>query len=262
METNGRNIRKNLWLVLLGLLSAGIVAGAFFWLSQSEVLAIDDIVIDGNRVVSTDEIMDRTGPMLRGKSLLSISFDNASRSLSELSYVESVELDRDFPHTMTIHVREYRPFVTLAGEEGKFYMLASDGRVLEAPSAPDPNFPLLSTKEPCPAQIGGQVDCADALAGFEFMNNIPTNFNQDIAEVRVVDGDVIMRTRSGVNINFGALTDYGLKFEVLRQLLARSTSAGTTLTIDVSVVERPVTKDGNAVAPPTTVTTQTQTTGG
>ncbi|MFA5809363.1 MAG: cell division protein FtsQ/DivIB, partial [Thermoleophilia bacterium] len=144
----------------------------------------------------------------------------------------------------------------------KFFMLASDGKVLAALPAPDPNFPLLTTKEPCPAQTGGQVDCTDALTGYEFMNNIPTNFNQDIAEVRVVDGDVTMRTRSGVNVHFGELTDYGLKFEVLRQLVARSVSTGTTLTIDVSVVERPVTKEGNTATPATTVTTLTQTTGG
>ena len=262
MEMDGKKTKKNLWLVLLGLLSAGIVAGGFFWLSQSEVLAIDDIVTEGNRVVTTEEIMDKAGPMLRGKSLLTFSFDNVSRSLSDFPYVESVELDRDFPNTMIIHVREYRPFVTLAGEEGKFFMLASDGKVLAALPAPDPNFPLLTTKEPCPAQTGGQVDCTDALTGYEFMNNIPTNFNQDIAEVRVVDGDVTMRTRSGVNVHFGELTDYGLKFEVLRQLVARSVSTGTTLTIDVSVVERPVTKEGNTATPATTVTTLTQTTGG
>lgn len=262
MEMEGKKIKKNLWLVLLGLLSAGIVGGTFFWLSQSEVLAIDDIVVDGNRVVTTAEIMDKAGPILRGKSLLAISFDNASRSLSEFPYVESIELNRDFPHTMNIHVREYRPFVNLAGEEGKFFMLTSNGRVLAALPAPDPKFPLLTTKEPCPAQTSGQVDCSDALAGFEFMNSIPSNFNQDIAEVGVVDGDVTMRTRSGVNVHFGALTDYGLKFEVLRQLLARTVSTGTTLTIDVSVVDRPVTKGGNTVTPSTTATTQTQTTGG
>lgn len=261
MEKEDKEIKKNLWPVLLGLLSAGIAAGAFFWLSQSELLAIDDIVIDGNRVVATEEIMDKTGPALRGRSLLSFSFNDVSRSLSDFPYVESVELERDFPNTMMIHIREYRPFVTLAGEGGRFFMLASDGSVLADMPAPDPGFPLLTTKEPCPAHTGGTVDCIDALTGYEFMNNIPTNFNQDIAEVRVVDGDVIMRTRSGVNVNFGGLADYGLKFEVLRQLLARSVSSGTTLTIDVSVVERPVTKEGNTAVPVTT-TTPTQTTGG
>lgn len=258
----GNGARRNLWLVLLGMLLAGIAAGSYLWISQSDLLAIEKIVVDGNRMVTTEEIIDKTGPMLRGRSLVSPSFDNASRSLYDFPFIESVELDRDFPHSMIIHIREYRPFVTLAVAEGRYFMLSSGGKALAALPAPDPGYPLITTGEPCQVDIGLQVECPDALAGYEFLNNIPTNFNQEIAEVRVVDGDVTIRTGSGVNVHFGALDDYGLKFEVLRQLLAKSAAAGTTLSIDVSVVERPVTKDGTTAPAMTTTTATTEANGG
>ena len=72
------------------------------------------------------------------------------------------------------------------------------------------------------------------------------NFNYEFAEVTVADGDIRAKTKSGVNVHFGSLDDYGFKFEVLRQLLARSSAAGVQVTIDVSVPERPVTKEESA----------------
>lgn len=236
-----------IWKALLAVLLVGIGAGAAFLLSQSSVLAIDDIVIEGNRAVSTEEIMAKAGPLLRGQSLVRPPIDTVRGELGDFAFIENVEFDRDFPGTVVIRIREHRPFICLQAAGGKIFVLSSEGRVLAEQGAAAPSYPMLSTKAPCPAEVGRQPDCADVLIGTRFLADIPMNFNHEFAEVSVDNGDISAKTRSGVSIHFGTRMDYELKFEVLRQLLARSTAAGVQVIIDVSVPERPVTKE---IAPP------------
>lgn len=246
--------RKGLaWKGALAVLILAIGAGGMFSLSQSGLLAIDNIEVEGNRAIGTDEILDRVGFLLHGQSLLTPSFSEAERSLSELPLAESVEIERDFPDTVRIRIREYRPFVSLKAAEDKVFILSAEGRTLMGVDAPSAELPLLSTREACATQPGSMSECPDVLTGLWFLANIPVNFNQEFSEVTVAGGEISAKTRSGVAIRFGTLDDYGLKFEVLRQLLARSVGAGASVSIDVSVPERPVTKDNTppvAAAPP------------
>lgn len=236
-----------IWKALLAVLLIGIGAGAVFWFSQSSVLAIDEIVVEGNRAVSTDEIMEKAGPLLRGQSLVRPPLDTVRGELGDFAFIESVEFDRDFPGTVVIRIKEYRPFICLQAAGGKSFILSSDGMVLVEQGPVPPSYPVLSTKEPCTAEVGRESDCADVLTGARFLADIPVNFNHEFAEVSVDNGDISAKTRSGVSVHFGTLTDYELKFEVLRQLLARAAAAGVQVIIDVSVPERPVTKE---IAPP------------
>ena len=236
-----------IWKILLAVLLVGIGAGAAFWLSQSSVLAIDEIVIEGNRAITTEEIMEKAGPLLRGQSLVRPPFDTVRGELGDFAFVEDIEFDRDFPGTIVIRIREHRPFICLQTADGKAFILSSEGKVLAEQGTAPAAYPVLTTKQPCLAEVGRQVDCADVLTGARFLANIPVNFNYELAEVSVDNGDINTKTRSGVSVHFGTLVDYELKFEVLRQLLARATAAGVQVIIDVSVPERPVTRE---IAPP------------
>ncbi|MHB9112827.1 MAG: cell division protein FtsQ/DivIB [Thermoleophilia bacterium] len=236
-----------IWKTLLAVLLVAIGAGAAFWLSQSSVLAIDEIVIEGNRAVTTEEIMEKAGPLLRGQSLVRPPFDTVRGELGDFAFVKDIEFDRDFPGTVIIRIREHRPFICLQAAGGKSFVLSAEGKVLAEQGAAAAPYPVLTTKEPCPAEVGRMPDCADVLTGARFLANIPVNFNYEFAEVSVDIGNINTKTRSGVSVHFGTLVDYELKFEVLRQLLVRATAAGVQVIIDVSVPERPVTKE---IAPP------------
>lgn len=241
------------WKISLGLLAVAIAGAAFFVLSQSSVLAINDIVIDGNHVVTNEQIMQAAGPLLRGQSILRPPFDAVNSELTAQPYIEGVDFERDFPNTIIIHVREYRPLVMLRADGGKNFVLAPDGKVLAEQAAGGPALPVMATAKPCAAEIGKIADCEEAQTGTEFLANIPVSFNYQFAELSIADGDIRAKTSTGVNIHFGSLDEYGLKFEVMRQLLARASVAGVPMTIDVSVPARPVTKDDRP--PASTVTT-------
>lgn len=224
------------------LLLVGIGAGAFFWLSQSNVFAIDKIEITGNRFTATEVILEKAGPLLRGQSLLSRNYSSAEQVIKQFPYVESLEFKRDFPHTIQVQIHEYRPFASLITTDNKVFLVSADGRVLSQLEKADPAYPNLSTRDPCPLEVGQTASCADVSTGLQFLVNIPVNFNQEIAQIIVAGGDISATTKNNINIHFGTLDDYGLKFEVLRQLIARAVAASAPVTIDVSVPDRPVTR--------------------
>lgn len=238
----------------MGFLFLGMSAGGIFFISQSSLVAVERIEVEGNRVIPSEEILDRAGPFLRGQSLLKPSFNDAQKSVLELPFAESVEIDRDFPHTIYLRIREYRPFVNLKGAGSLVFIISAEGKVLLDGSQADPSLPVVLTRDPCETGTGTSVDCQEAKAGIWFLANIPVNFNYEFSSVNVAGDDITALTKSGVNVHFGSLDDYDLKFEVLRQLLARSSGMTNKLTVDVSVPERPVTKDNNVT------TTRTQTT--
>ncbi len=248
------HMRSYLWKVTLAVLLAGIGAAAVFLLSQSSVLAVNEIIVDGNRVIPTEQILEKAGPLLRNQSIIHPSFDAVRGELGGMPYIESVDFDRDFPNTVIIHIREYRALACLKGAAGMNYILAPDSRILAAQAESCPVMPVVMTKTPCAGEAGGFSECADVGAGTDFLANIPVSFNYEFAEVSVDNGDIRARTKTGVNVHFGSLDKYGLKFEVLRQLLARSVAAGVQVTIDVSVPERPVTKEEAPPPPPETIT--------
>lgn len=230
----------NLWWVAFGLTIIGIAAGGVFWLSQSSLLTVENIEVEGNRVTQTETVLEISTPLLKGESLLLPSFGDIEAALLELPFVEEVELDRDFPDTVCIRIREYHAFVNLVNDSGAL-LLSSEGRVLQSLEAPAQNYPVLTTGEPCELEVGTQSECADVNTGVQFLADIPVNFNGGFVEVSVDGGDINARTSSGVDVHFGTIDDYGIKFEVLRQLLARSAAEGVRVKIDVSVPERPVT---------------------
>jgi cell division protein FtsQ len=246
---SGHRTKSYLWSSALVILGLAIIGGTFFWLSQSSVLAIESIEVDGNKVMTEEQVMEIAAPRLQGESLLQFSFDDVDRALRDYPYVESVELSRDFPHTINIEIREYRPVARYTAADGNEYLLSKDARVLAQSEPQHMAIPVLKTVERCRAEVGVFIACSDVEAGVVFIDLIPVNLDQDFVEVRVDEGIIDAITSSGIEVRFGTLDEHAYKFEVLRQLIARSIAAGDQVVIDISVPDRPVTRD-KTVPPP------------
>ena len=80
----------------------------------------------------------------RGVSLLKLSTGAIEKRLTRLPYVRSVQVYRDFPHTLEIRLVEYEPVARVRAAEGKVWLVADDGRLLEKIDAPAPSpLPLV-----------------------------------------------------------------------------------------------------------------------
>lgn len=242
MSSRGRSY---LWPLTLIVLVLAIVAGGVFWLSQSSVLAVETVVVNGNHMLSDEEVMAIVGPRLYGKSLLKYSFDDVGEALRQLPFVENVEIKRDFPHSVNVEIWEYRPVTCYSGADGNKYFLSDDARVLTTAEEPDTTLPVLQTGDSCTAAIGEHMECDDVATGIDFIISVPLNLNQEFSEVNVESGIIDASTISGIEVHFGTMDDYDYKFEVLRQLIARSMETGEQVVIDVSVPDRPVIRNKN-----------------
>lgn len=239
---SGERKRKILWTSLVVFLVLALAAGAFFWLSQSSLMSVDQVKVEGNIVVPADFIIETAGPYLRGHSLLARVDQRATDLLTEVPYIKAVDFDRHFPDTIFIEVLEYQPVLNLAARE-TVYLMASDDTTIMKLEQPQADLPLLSTRDACEVTIGESLECPDARTGIQFVADMPPNFNYKFADLFVENGRISATTTDGTKVNFGTLDQYELKFEVLRQLLARTASPGVTIIIDVSVPERPVTRE-------------------
>lgn len=238
---NGRNL---FWPVTTLVLAVALLIGGFFWVSQSTLLAVEQIDISGNHSLSEEELMTVLEPRLKGRSLLQLSYNDTVEALKELPVVKDVEISRDFPHTLRVEIFEYRPVACYAGAGGD-YFLSDDGRVLTMTPDSDTKLPVLRTQEACAAEVGGRIECQDVMTGIDFLISVPVNLHQEFTNVSVLDGIIDASTLSGLEVHFGTMEEYAYKFEVLRQLIARSIAAGEQVIIDVSVPDRPVTRDKN-----------------
>lgn len=239
------NNRSYFWPLTSLVLALALVAGIFFWLSQSTVLAVETIEISGNHVLSDEQVRAIVSPRLQGQSLLKFSYDDVGTALRELPFVKEVVISRDFPHTIHVEIFEYRPVACYATDDGR-YFLADDGRVLSIAEQSGTSLPVLTTRESCAADVGKRMDCADVLTGVDFIISVPVNLHQEFTKVAVTDGVIDTATLSGIEIHFGTMDEYAYKFEVLRQLIARTVAAGEQVIIDISVPDRPVTRPKNA----------------
>ncbi len=244
-------LKRNAWWLLLAVLVVAIIGGGVFWLSQSGLLAIEVIEVEGNSAVPSETVLDIAGPLLMGEGLIMPPLDRAADALEQEPLVADVSFERRFPHTIVIRVREHHPAAYLAGPGGALYLVSSDGTVLMPVDAADQTLPVISTAEPCDAiEQGEPPGCGDAVDGVRFVVDIPVNFVYGFSRVDVDGGLITAVTGNGVSVNFGDLDQYDLKFEVLRQMLARASMSGVKMTIDVSVPERPVTRQGDEAAAP------------
>lgn len=236
--------RSLFWPLISLALALALAAGTFFWLSQSTLLAVETIDVSGNHALSSEQVMDIIGPRLQGESLLKLSYDDAGDALRELPFVKEVQIRRDFPHTLHVEIFEYRPVVCYGSDAGSFF-LSDDARVLSTADQTGTSLPVLKTKEPCGADVGDFMECGDVRTGVDFIISVPVDLHQEFTRVSVTGGVIDAATLGGIEVHFGTMDDYAYKFEVLRQLIARTTSAGEQVIIDVSVPDRPVTRDKN-----------------
>lgn len=113
-----RSERRRRWLRLAMALLAVVAAGALAWLIWfSSVLAVHDVEVAGRTTLKEDQIL-RAAQVPIGRPLARVDVGAIEGRVSSLNRVESVEVSRSWPHTLSIDVVERKPVVwaTIGGE--------------------------------------------------------------------------------------------------------------------------------------------------
>lgn len=189
-------------LLILGSIVAAVLANA--WKSD---LAISEIVVEGNKVVTTKEVLSLAG-IDKKQRLFTVDLFAARKRLEANPFIQSASVNREAPNRIRISVAERQPVAAMVLD--RLVYLDADGFVLP-PARSEHLFDLpvitglARSKELAPGKQTVNTDIRDALEILSVAQLIDDELYRKISEVRVERGkDIMLYTaENGVPIVFG-----------------------------------------------------------
>ena len=112
----------------LGLAAAVAVA---FLLGVSVFFKVEKVMVYGNQSYEAWTVRDASG-IREGENLMTFGASAAcNRIMDELPYVEKVRIGVSLPDTVKIYVTEYDVAYSVEAEDGSWWLMTADGRVVE-----------------------------------------------------------------------------------------------------------------------------------
>ena len=221
-------------LVAFALLA--LAAGGYAAARQTSLFAVRSLEVEGASPAVARQVREVLEP-LRGKSLVAVDGADVADRLTALPWVESVRLDRSFPHTLRVAVTPEQPVAVLRrGAEA--WLVSASGRVLEEGGARErtrlPRIWLPASAEPL---VGGRVQDGAAVAVAALAPAAGTPFLARVRFVRQGEETLTLVLRSGIEVRLGDTSELLLKLEIARAILSGLVAPGY---LDLSVPDRPV----------------------
>ena len=128
-----RRIGEALRYLMRGLVSIVVVGAGAYWVpvvvSQTALLRIDTISVDGNRHLSNGEVLALLGQLV-GANILTADLEAQRDRLLTSSWVETATLRRVLPSTVEVTVVERTP-IGLGRFAGHLYLVDATGTVID-----------------------------------------------------------------------------------------------------------------------------------
>jgi cell division protein FtsQ len=238
--------RRRAGLIFLCVLVVAAVA-LFLWLRSSDVFAVKQVSVPVAHHVTQQEIAGAVSAA-RGVSLLRLSTGAIERSFEALPYVRSIHVYRQFPNGLEVRLEEYEPIARLRTADGKWWLLADDGRLLEKVGAqPSSPLPVIVAAGQFAARPGGTASqvVVEALPVVlmlrmpQVAESLPT-----VEQISVsAGGDVVVHLAGGSELRLGVPTDLEQKMTVAVEIIQEYLRDGKTLEyVDASAADRPAVK--------------------
>ena len=110
-------------------LTAAVVAA--FLLGVSVFFKVEKVVVYGNESYEAWTVWEASG-IREGENLMTFGASAAcDRIMEELPYVEKVRIGVTLPDTVKIYVTEYDVAYSVEAEDGSWWLITADGRVME-----------------------------------------------------------------------------------------------------------------------------------
>lgn len=115
----------------------------FLFFRQAEAFKIHDVVVTGNPVhVSQNGILRLSG-IQKGQNIFFVDLAEVQKSILRHPWVAAVQVRRDFPDQIQIHVTEHQPAAVLAVHD--LYLVDSGGVIFKKMAPGDAgNFPVMT----------------------------------------------------------------------------------------------------------------------
>lgn len=224
--------RRLVWLGIAAgvvLLLVGAVA-----VVASPIFDVRTVKVQG--AVYTDrDVLDAVIADLEGDPVLLVDTKAVESRLEKVAWVEQARVHADFPHTVTIDIRERQPLATFQGTDRRWRVIDVDGRVLDVIDGQPDAYMLITGTNPDTArgQFAGAPYAAAALLVQSLPGEIRT-ITQSIG-LDATTGTLTMQLKGDVEVRLGDASNLDQK---LARLLSqvRSGLEGVRA-LDVSTAE-------------------------
>ncbi|MFI0349642.1 cell division protein FtsQ/DivIB [Actinomadura sp. 9N407] len=221
--------RPHRWkAVCVALLVIGVLGTVAWVLLGSRLLVVRSVEVTGTELAPRDRIVATAGIRL-GLPMVRLGTGSVEARLERLREVESATVERQWPATVRIVVRERVPVVAVE-RAGRYHQLDRYGvTVTDGPSRP-PALPTLSAASPGPTD-------ASTLAALKVIGELPGGLRTRLHGVEASSPDTVtLRLRDGLTVVWGAAGRSAEKVRLIDALRA-SPAGRDARTIDVSSPE-------------------------
>lgn len=153
-------IRKRLFSIFLTVL---LILCAIIIILKTPLFYIEKLVIEGNEVVSDEDIIRASGLNL-GKSILDRSSSYSERGILSLPYISEVSVEKKLPSTVKITVRELGASFALV-LDGQTVLIDKNGKSIDkAEGDAEEGLPVINCGVSGDFALGNYVKLADEAA--------------------------------------------------------------------------------------------------
>jgi cell division protein FtsQ len=208
------------------------LAGAYVALRDSAMVGIERVTVRGASGPDAPRIESALRQAAQEMTTLNVDAGELREVVDAYPTVTGVEVDRGFPHEVTLTVLERRP-VAVVETGGRKVPLTADGRLLQGATPPD-DVPALALNDNAP---GGRVDDPRGRRLVALAAAAPSALRRRAARASLTDKGLTMTMDRGPDLFFGAPEDLQAKWKAVARVLADPSAEGATY-IDARVAER------------------------
>lgn len=159
--------KKQLAALTLIIMIAGICA----IMMLTPLFNITEITVRGNSVVSDEDII-RSGGIVRGINIFSVSLGKAEKAIEQMGYIDGAKLRRRLPGEIEITVEEAAGVAYVSTKSG-YIIITADGRMISRTDSPNAassgdkseaaakSLPIVKGLENVKYKAGTKLICSD-----------------------------------------------------------------------------------------------------
>ncbi len=231
------SVRRRRWPLVLGTCAgvAVILAGGMLWVRTSSLVAIRHVRITGVSGPDAARIRSVLRVAATGMTTLDLDVAELRTVVAPYPQVKSISAAAQFPHGLTIRVREQIPVAeVLIG--GSSIVVASDGTLLRGVTNGAGSLPVIPLAVP---PGGANLTEPGALAALKVLTAAPYRLLPHIQQAtNSAAHGVIVNLRNGPDVYFGDPSELSAKWAAVLAVLSNPSSAGASY-LDVTDPRRP-----------------------
>ena len=234
----GRSRLRARWMLVAVAATLLTAVGAGTWAWHSPVLRVSEVEVVGAVSTTESDVLERVD--FWGERMFTANLSRAESAIAELPLVASVEIDRVWPGTVRITVREREPWGSWE-QAGVRYTIDREGYVLGHRDPPEGSTTIVSN-ESYSLQAGDRVDYHAVAAAAEINSQIEKALGTRAVELTYSPGEGIrVRTADGQTALLGDSSGIAYKLAVWARVVEEAMAREITYsTIDLRFGDRPV----------------------